>query len=85
MWLRAHARLSRFEEEVNILEAEMSRTKAALRFEENRWLVRAGDNEVPGAQAWAMRQAALWAALLEHATKEFKDARSTYRPPLPTQ
>ena len=85
MWLRAHARLSRFEEEVNILEAEMSRTKAALRFEENQWLVRAGDEEVAGGQAWGGREAGLGSALLEHATKEFKDARSTYRPPLPTQ
>ena len=82
MWLRAHARKSRLEEELAILDAEMMRTEDALNYELTRWSGRLDSALGPGHRAWAARQGTLWRTLYMHAKDEFATARAKHSCPI---
>ena len=81
VWLRAHARACRFEEEVVIVDAEMKRTENTLLYEKNQWITRSAGDITPGQRNWAKRQASLWNALHSHAAEQFRLARQKHQPP----
>ena len=82
MWLRAHARKCRWEEEVILVEEEMRRTKETYLYEAIRWEGRGNVSGLNGGQkAWTAKQAALWKSLHSHAQREFSHITSSYVPP----
>lgn len=80
MWLRAHARKCRWEEEVVLLQEEMYRTTATFLYEAERWRTRE-EAATGGQKAWAARQAALWTSLRTHAKDEFATAQANHKAP----
>ena len=82
LWLRAHARKTRWEEEVEIVGEEMHRMGTSLQDRKDQWLRRTNSSLGRGYQAWAYRQAALWGTLDTHATREFSEAQRIWKAPV---
>lgn len=77
-WLRAKARVARWEEEKKIVSNEMVWTVNSFKHEQNIWKARAEvANSQPGLLAYAEKQADLWADFAAHAQGMFAWARGT--------
>lgn len=77
IWLRAHARHVRLQEEIVLLLTEMEKTCATFHHSETKWKGR----EASSYPGWAARQAALWGDLRMHAATEFASVKLVYPPP----
>ena len=77
LWLRAHARHTRLQEEVVLLLTEMEKTCATFGHDEDQWRKR----EQSEFSGWAARQAALWESLRVHAAAEFDRVKQSHPPP----
>ena len=82
MWLRAHARKRRWEEEVVLVPFEMECMERAFENRVAQWELLATSLELPGHRAYAYKQAAVWRGLRDHASKMFAAARVTYLLPV---
>ena len=80
VWLRAYARMSRWEEEVVLVYLEMVRTVRAMEHAAQEWTTRAAGSTSGGQAAWATRQAHIWQALGSHASSLFDRARALHQP-----
>ena len=81
LWLRAYARKNRWAEEVVLVQFEM---ECAVRFFARRaadWKKWAALRpELPGHVAYALRQAAMWEGIRDHAEGAFSKAVAVDRP-----
>lgn len=77
VWLRAHARKCRWEEEVLIVDLEMDRTLAWHMRLVDTWENRRESGVSGGRKACAARQRALWQGLHDHASGVFAAARAS--------
>ena len=75
MWLRAHARKRRWDEEITLVPFEMACTERALDKKVTDWESLALAAEHPGHRAYAHRQAAVWRGLRDHSAKMFSRVR----------
>ena len=80
VWLRAHSRKLRWEEELAVLPLEMDQSLRSLQREHANWKSRSESATKRGDKAWAARQSALWSALESHARGVYETARSRYKP-----
>ena len=73
-WLRAQARSKRWEEEVLILEHEMTWTQMWFEHQRKNWEERMEGAKIAsrkGHQAYAAKQIMIWKRFEDHARKEF--------------
>jgi hypothetical protein len=75
-WLRAKARLDRWQEEERLLREEMIWTVATFQYHENRWFVRAeqmrGKNGMEGHVSFALQQRSMWKNFATKAETAFR-------------
>ena len=69
-WLRAKARRDRWEEECDLLEAEMGWTLNYFKFQQDRWEKYAVEG-VEHARSYGYRQREIWQYLYNHAAIEY--------------
>lgn len=81
MWLRAHARKRRWDEEIILVPFEMACTERALEKKVKDWEGLALAAEHPGHRAYAHHQAAVWRGLRNHTSRMFSSIRVAH--PLP--
>ncbi|KAK0237943.1 hypothetical protein EDD85DRAFT_921417 [Armillaria nabsnona] len=65
-WCKSRARAQRWQEECELLTEEIHRVKVTFQFYNNVWNDRARKVDLPGAKAYALKQAALWKELEEN-------------------
>ena len=80
LWLRAHARHTRLQEEVVLLLTEMEKTCATFGHDKDQWRKRE-QREQSEFSGWAARQATLWESLRVHAATEFDQVKQLHLPP----
>ncbi|KAG1797526.1 hypothetical protein EV424DRAFT_1333400, partial [Suillus variegatus] len=72
-WLKAKARWSRWEEELNLTKHKMRWTINWFNHQKGEWSRRSMEAMKPGHQAYAYRQVLLWTMFAEDAENRFKD------------
>ncbi|KAI1789363.1 hypothetical protein LXA43DRAFT_892969, partial [Ganoderma leucocontextum] len=80
VWLRAHARKTRWEEEITIIPIEMECILQSFGRIQKTWDFRYNTHTLSGYRAFAARQASLWGELHSHASSIFANAIDTYQP-----
>jgi hypothetical protein len=60
MFAKAHARMERWQEEMELLSEEMRRSLEYTRWKEEWWTTQASRRDTPGCHGYAMRQASNW-------------------------
>ena len=84
-WAKTRARSMRWREEVDLLEEEMRRVRAFLRWRSGWWSERVGQKVLPpgpqleGETAYALRQAAIQAQLADEFERDWKDLADLIR------
>lgn len=81
VWLRAHARQTRWEEELAILPIEMACVLKSFGQIVTTWDDRYRSHTSSGHRAFASRQASLWKEMQDHASNVFANAITMYQPP----
>ena len=80
LWLRAHARKQRWDEELELVQFEMECTIRSFARKAEEWEKWRDLGSTPGHIAFACRQRAMWLSLREHAAAAFSTARIRYTP-----
>lgn len=80
IWLRAYARVQRWEEEKEIVLGEMEWTVQYFRFQASKWQAWRQRSTREGQTAYAARSAAMWTTLADHAAGVFSKAKIAYKP-----
>ncbi|KAK0211960.1 hypothetical protein IW262DRAFT_1301412 [Armillaria fumosa] len=81
-WCKSRARAQRWQEECELLVEEIRRVKVTFQFYEKVWKDRAEKVDLPGARAYALKQAALWQELEKSAAEQWGSTLKSL-PPLP--
>lgn len=71
-WLKAKARYDRWNEELKLVQHEMAWTVLWFQMQEERWKVRAAQSVKKGHQAYAEKQASVWAQFSAEGRKSFE-------------
>uniref|UniRef100_A0A5K1K6H8 Cell surface hydrophobicity-associated protein n=1 Tax=Ganoderma boninense TaxID=34458 RepID=A0A5K1K6H8_9APHY len=80
LWLRAFARKTRWDEELELVQFEMDCTVRSFSRKAEDWEGWTGLGTTAGHIAFAHRQRAMWLGLRDHAAAVFAAERTTYRP-----
>ncbi|PBK70546.1 hypothetical protein ARMSODRAFT_1018078 [Armillaria solidipes] len=79
-WCKSRARAQRWQEECELLTEEIHRVKVTFQFYNNVWNDRARKVDLPGAKAYALKQAALWKELEDNAGEQWNDTLASLLP-----
>ena len=80
LWLRAHARKARWDEELELVRFEMECTVRSFRRKAEDWEKWRALGSTAGHIAYANRQRAMWLSLRDHAASAFATERMKYVP-----
>ncbi|KAK0443017.1 uncharacterized protein EV420DRAFT_1649434 [Desarmillaria tabescens] len=79
-WCKSRAQAQHWQEECELLTEEIRCIKVTFQFYNNVWNDRARKVSLPGARAYALKQAALWQELGENASKQWSDTLASLPP-----
>ncbi|KAK0436813.1 uncharacterized protein EV420DRAFT_1672100 [Desarmillaria tabescens] len=79
-WCKSRARAQRYQEECELLAEEMRRIQATFEYYRDLWKGREMRTSLPGAKAYALRQAALWSDLRTSAAVQWSELLATLPP-----
>ena len=79
-WCKSRARAQHWQEECKLLTEKIHRVKVTFQFYNNVWNDRAMKVDLPGAKAYALKQATLWKELEENAGKQWESTIAAVLP-----